>query len=158
MNGNVVYVGLDVDDVQYYGSALDRRTGEVLSLHCRPTLKGLVGQLENLRKHFGEAELKLCYEASYVGFSLQRECCSPGTTRGRVAAIAFRLRDESAKYGRSACRRVGSPCHWPPCEFSDLSKAPTDRLGRDAHWRPDDRQAERSQHSSFGLLQHAGNQ
>jgi transposase len=73
MNGNVVYVGIDVDDVQYHGSALDRRTGEVLSFHCRPTLKGLVGQFENLRKHFGEAELKLCYEASYVGFSLQRD-------------------------------------------------------------------------------------
>lgn len=31
MNGNVVYVGIDVDDVQYDGSALDRRTGDVLS-------------------------------------------------------------------------------------------------------------------------------
>ncbi len=45
MNGNVVYVGIDVDDVRYHGSALDRRTGEVQSFHCRPTLKGLVGQL-----------------------------------------------------------------------------------------------------------------
>ena len=53
MNTNVIYVGIDVDDVQYHGSALDRRAGEVLSFHCRPTLKGLVGQLENLQKHFG---------------------------------------------------------------------------------------------------------
>jgi hypothetical protein len=30
MNRNVVYVGIDVDDVQYHGSALDRQTGEVL--------------------------------------------------------------------------------------------------------------------------------
>jgi len=66
MNGNVVYVGIDVDDVQYHGSALDRRTGEVLSFRCRPTLKGLTGQLDNVRKHFGGIELKLCYEASYV--------------------------------------------------------------------------------------------
>ena len=78
MNANVVYVGIDVDDVQYHGSALDRRTGEVLSFHCRPTLKGLVGQLENLQKHFGGAELKLCYEASYVGFSLQRDLHTKG--------------------------------------------------------------------------------
>ena len=73
MNTNVIYVGIDVDDVQYHGSALDRHTGEVLSFHCRPTLKGLVGQLEKVRKRFGGAELKLCCEASYVGFSLQRD-------------------------------------------------------------------------------------
>jgi len=78
MNGNVVYVGIDVDDVQYHGSALDRRTGEVLSFQCRPTLKGLTGQLDNVRKHFGGIELKLCYKASYVGFSLQRDLAGRG--------------------------------------------------------------------------------
>ena len=70
MNQNVIYIGIDVDDVQYHGSALDRRTGEVLSFQCRPTLKGLIGQLDKVRKHFGGVELKLCYEASYVSFSL----------------------------------------------------------------------------------------
>ena len=60
MNRNVVYVGIDVDDVQYHGSALDRQTGEVLSFQCRPTLKGLIGQLDNVRKHFGGVALKLC--------------------------------------------------------------------------------------------------
>jgi len=78
MSGNVVYVGIDVDDVQYHGSALDRQTGEVLSFQCRPTLKGLIGQLDNVRKHFGGIELKLCYEASYVGFSLQRDLADRG--------------------------------------------------------------------------------
>jgi len=39
MSRNVVYVGIDVDDIQYHGSALDRQTGEVLSFQCRPTLK-----------------------------------------------------------------------------------------------------------------------
>ena len=73
MNQNVVYGGIDVDDVSYHGSALDRHTGEVLDFHCRPTLKGLVGQIEKVRKYFGDAQLKLCYEASYVGFSLQRD-------------------------------------------------------------------------------------
>lgn len=40
MNGNVLYVGIDVDDVSYHGSALHRGTGEVLSFQCRPTKKG----------------------------------------------------------------------------------------------------------------------
>ncbi len=73
MSQNIVYVGIDVDDVRYHGCALNPRTGEVLEFHCRPTMKGLVGQLEKLRECFGAVQLKLCYEASYVGFSLQRD-------------------------------------------------------------------------------------
>lgn len=46
---------------------------EILDLHCRPTSKGLVGQLEKLRDHFGEVQLKLSHEGSYAGFSLQRD-------------------------------------------------------------------------------------
>ncbi len=38
---NIVYVGIDVDDVRYHGSALNKRTGEVLVFQCRPTLKVL---------------------------------------------------------------------------------------------------------------------
>lgn len=73
MRQNVVYVGIDVDDVHYHDCALDPGTGEALGFQCRPTLKGLVGQLEKVRGHLGGAHLKLCYEASYVGFSLQRD-------------------------------------------------------------------------------------
>ena len=43
MSQNVIYIGIDVDDVRYHGSALDQCTGEVLDFRCRPTLKGLVG-------------------------------------------------------------------------------------------------------------------
>jgi hypothetical protein len=31
MNQTIVYVGLDVDDTQYHGSALNKNTGEVTS-------------------------------------------------------------------------------------------------------------------------------
>ena len=64
--------------MRYHGSALDRQTGEVLGFQCRPTLKGLIGQLDNVRKHFDGVELKLCYEASCVGFSLQRDLAERG--------------------------------------------------------------------------------
>ena len=62
MSQNVVYVGIDVDvdDVSYHGSVLDSHTGEVLDFRCRPTLKGLVGQLEKARTYFADARLKLC--------------------------------------------------------------------------------------------------
>ena len=78
MNQNVIYVGVDVDDERYHGSALDKRTGEVLDFQCRPTLKGLVQQLNKVQQYFGGAHFKLCYEASYVGFSLQRDIKARG--------------------------------------------------------------------------------
>ena len=94
MRQNIVYVGIDVDDVRYHGAALNSGTGEVLDFRCRPTLKGLVGQLEKLQGYFGEVQLKLCYEASYVGFSLQRDLNDQGYDCSVVARRAFR--DERA--------------------------------------------------------------
>jgi transposase len=78
MSQNVVYVGIDVDDVRYYGAALDKRTGETLDFQCRPTLKGLVQQLNKVQENFGGLAFKLCYEASYVGFSLQADLKAQG--------------------------------------------------------------------------------
>ena len=73
MKQTIIYVGLDVDDNQYHGAAFDKQTGEIVNFKCRPTLKGLLGQLEKLRKYFPSAVLKVCYEASYLGYTLQRD-------------------------------------------------------------------------------------
>jgi len=62
MKQTIIHVGLDVDDTQYHGSALDKHTGEVIDFKCRPTLKGLLSQLEKLGQHFPGCTLKLCYE------------------------------------------------------------------------------------------------
>ena len=82
MHANVIYVGIDVDDVRYHGAALNRHTGEVLEFNCRPTLQGLAGLLDKLHRYFGGSQLQLCYEASYVGFSLQRDLHNKGYRRG----------------------------------------------------------------------------
>ena len=50
MKQSFIYVGLDVDDTLCHGSAFDQHTGAVLDFHCRPTLKGLLRQLEKLRQ------------------------------------------------------------------------------------------------------------
>jgi transposase len=78
MNQNVIYIGLDVDDTRYHGSALNTETGEVITFKCRPTLKGLLGQLDRLRKCFPTEVFRLCYEASYVGYTLQRDLAGKG--------------------------------------------------------------------------------
>ena len=76
MQQNILYIGLDVDDTQYHGSAFNKATGEVLDFKCRPTLKGLLNQLARMAGHFPGCAIKLCYEASYVGFCLQRDLMS----------------------------------------------------------------------------------
>jgi len=78
MKQNIIYVGLDVDDTQYHGSALDKKTGEVISFKCRPTLKGRLNELERLHKRFPESAFKLCYEASHIGYTLQRDLVEKG--------------------------------------------------------------------------------
>lgn len=78
MNQTMIHVGLDVDDTQYHGSALDKYTGEIIDFKCRPTLKGLLDQLIKLGKHFSGGTLTVCYEASYIGYSLQRDLAEKG--------------------------------------------------------------------------------
>ena len=73
MNPNILHVGLDVDDTQCHGTAFDKATGEVIDFKCRPVLKGLVIQLGKLQRHFRGLSIRLCQEASWVGYFLQRD-------------------------------------------------------------------------------------
>jgi transposase len=82
-------VGLDVDDTQYHGSALDKNSGEVIDFKCRPTLKGLLGQLDKLDKYFPRSSLRLCYEASYIGYTLQRDLAEKGYSCDVVAPTSI---------------------------------------------------------------------
>jgi len=47
MQQTIIHVGLDIDDTQYHGSALDKHTGEVIDFKCRQTLKGLLASLKS---------------------------------------------------------------------------------------------------------------
>ena len=73
MKQNIIHIGLDVDDTQYHGAAFNKETGEVIDFKCRPTLKGLLQQLDRMARHFSGCTIKLCYEASYIGYCLQRD-------------------------------------------------------------------------------------
>jgi hypothetical protein len=38
MNKKIVHIGLDVDDTQYHGAALNKATSELFHFKCMPTL------------------------------------------------------------------------------------------------------------------------
>ena len=78
MKQNIIHIGLDVDDTQYHGSAFNKDTSEVVDFKSRPTLKGLLQQLGRMARHFKGHKIKLCYEASYIGYCLQRDLMSNG--------------------------------------------------------------------------------
>jgi len=59
MNRKIVHIGLDVDDTQYHGAALNKATGELFHFKCRPTLKGLLGQLTKVGKQFPQHVLQV---------------------------------------------------------------------------------------------------
>ena len=73
MTNNIIYIGLDVDDANFHGCALEPSTGEALTFKCRPTVKGLIRQINKIQKAFPHHEVTLCYEATYIGNTLKRD-------------------------------------------------------------------------------------
>ena len=66
----VLYVGLDVDDKAFHGAGFCKDSGEYLDFKCKPTNASLLSKLKALKGK--EFELKTCYEATYIGYSLHR--------------------------------------------------------------------------------------
>lgn len=65
---NLLYCGLDVDDNAFHAFLINS-SGEFYEFSCRPNLKHLLEKLEK----FKDRDLKICYEATYLGFSLCRD-------------------------------------------------------------------------------------
>ena len=72
----ILHVGLDVDDKSFHIGAFCSETGEVFELTSRPTLGDLLKKLENFQAQ--NFEIKLCYEATYIGYPLCRSLRKAG--------------------------------------------------------------------------------
>jgi transposase len=76
MEREVLFIGLDVDSKAFHGAVFDPRDGEVIEFSCKPTASALIQKLKRHRqKNIG---IRICYEASYFGFALQRELHKAG--------------------------------------------------------------------------------
>ena len=67
----VLHVGLDVDDKNFHIGAFCKDTGEIFELKSKPNIGNLMKKLEKFTKQ--NFELRLCYEATYIGYSLCRD-------------------------------------------------------------------------------------
>lgn len=72
MCGNVLFVGLDIDDRSFHGCAIRGDGKGSQDFRVRPTASGLIIKLLDLKREFGVSEVRVCYEATYIGFTLQR--------------------------------------------------------------------------------------
>ncbi len=71
MKKNLLFVGIDVDDNSFNVALISKLTGEVFHFKCKPTSGALIKKLETFTEK--EFSLKICYESTYLGFSLARD-------------------------------------------------------------------------------------
>ena len=72
----VQFAGVDVDDKAYHVSVFNPVDDSVFNFKCDPSPQLL---MRALRKHRIKADcVKICYEASYIGFSLYRNLVKSG--------------------------------------------------------------------------------
>lgn len=76
MKNETVYIGVDVDDQAFHGYAIREGAREGTAFKCRPNAGHLSKKLEEFK---GEhVSVKICYEATYLGYSLQRDLAARG--------------------------------------------------------------------------------
>jgi transposase len=70
MKKDTLFAAVDVDDKAFHGAGIVHETGELFEFRCKPDHGALRKKLRDL---FGNRyEIRLCYEASYIGFELCR--------------------------------------------------------------------------------------
>lgn len=76
MEKNLLYCGVDVDDKNFNVTLANKKDEELHQFKSRPTASGLIQKLNPFVK--ADYEIKICYEAGYLGFSLYRELKKAG--------------------------------------------------------------------------------
>ena len=76
MQKNVLFVGIDVDNKAYHVSVYEPLSDESFEFKCGPSASLLI---KAFKKHnLASSDLRLCYEATYIGFSLYRQLSMQG--------------------------------------------------------------------------------
>ena len=76
MNNRILFIGLDVDDKAFHGYGISSDSGESIEFSCKPTVKSLQSKLA--LHIISGLKPRLCYEATFLGFSLYRRLKAVG--------------------------------------------------------------------------------
>lgn len=72
----IQYLALDVDESRFHGCLIGETGSEAVEFHTLADVGELVKKVEKIRDP--ASELRVCYEATYLGFSLQRQLSQRG--------------------------------------------------------------------------------
>lgn len=73
---NVQFVAVDVDDQGFHVAVIHQITNEIQHFACKPDASTLAGRIEKRRAR--DCDLRICYEATHLGFSLCRALRAKG--------------------------------------------------------------------------------
>jgi transposase len=104
---NLLFVGLDVDDTAFHATIIDQNTGETWYFKCRPNSNHLAEKLTKI--HGNASSFKICYESTYLGFSLCRKLRDKGFNCDVIAsALIPELAGKKVKTDRCDSQKLAS--------------------------------------------------
>lgn len=105
MHKKILYVGLDVDSKHYHGAVWSKEEGFLKEFKVKASLELM---LKTLRKLPRECEIRVCYEAAFIGFTLQRDLASNGIHCDVIAPSDIPRRSgDRVKTDRVDARKLG---------------------------------------------------
>jgi transposase len=105
MTNEILFVALDVDDKSFHGAAIPAQCDKIEDFVCRPQLNKLIECLEQFKKR--GFDIKICYEATYLGFSLYRDLKKAGFDCQVIApALIPEMRGNKVKTDRLDSRKL----------------------------------------------------
>lgn len=105
MGTSILFVAVDVDDNSFHGCGLNRGTGELREFVCRPSVGHLIKKLDVFRG--AGFDVRVCYEATYLGYSLQRALAGSGYDCEVIAPSMIPERvGKRIKTDRIDCRKM----------------------------------------------------
>ena len=101
----LLHLALDVDDKAFHGCGIYTKGGKekMIEFKTKPSIGALMQKLGNFRKN--GFDLKVCYEATYIAFSLARELKKREIHCDVIAPSSIPTRaDKTAKTDKIDCR------------------------------------------------------
>lgn len=107
MNKRILYGGIDVDDKNFHLGLVDPDSGEVLTYTTRPNSDSLIKKLQVFKEQ--GYEIKVCYEAGYLGYSLCRQLLQKGYGCAVIASSLIpQMKGHPTKTDKLDCIKLGT--------------------------------------------------
>ncbi len=83
MQKAIYYGAIDVDDSHFNVALINSHNGELLHFKCTSNVGAMIKKIK--QKNIKTKDIQLCYEATYLGYTLYRELKSKGIRCGVIA-------------------------------------------------------------------------